>query len=297
MLISRVGVDASNRDQRRPDTLMQHVDQAGRQTLESIASHLREAVARATLVTDPGPYMVIADLLPSEIYTELLDTMPPPEAFDVADKTKANFDPSITEGAPARSREAWSRFHTDVVNGVLTPILLDAFRPCMAVAYQTHFGPPLAEAALSLPHHAFQGRLMLRRPGYRLKPHRDKKRASMTGLVYFARPGDSREYGTDLYRIFDDQQAPVMKTYYPEAHGGRAELVRTVPFVGNTALIFMNVPGMAHGAGIPRDALQPERYAYQFYIGPPKSDLVSLVRQLPQEQAAAWNAKLSDDEY
>ena len=75
------------------------------------------------------------------------------------------------------------------------------------------------------------------------------------------------------------------------------ELVRTVPFVGNTALIFMNVPGMAHGAGIPRDALQLERYAYQFYIGPPKSDLVSLVRQLPQEQAAAWNAKLSDDEY
>ena len=119
----------------------------------------------------------------------------------------------------------------------------------------------------------------------------------MTGLVYFARPGDSREYGTELYRIFDDQQAPVMKTYYPEAHGGRAELVRTVPFVGNTALIFMNVPGMAHGAGIPRDALQPERYAYQFYIGPPKSDLVSLVRQLPQEQAAAWNARLSDDEY
>ena len=119
----------------------------------------------------------------------------------------------------------------------------------------------------------------------------------MTGLIYLARPGDSREYGTELYRIFDDHHAPVMKTYYPEAHGARAELVRTVPFVGNTALIFMNVPGMAHGAGIPRDALQLERYAYQFYIGPPKSDLMSLVRRLPQEQAAAWNVKLSDEEY
>ena len=42
---------------------------------------------------------------------------------------------------------------------------------------------------------------MLRRPGYRLKPHRDMKIAALTGLIYFARPGDSQEYGTQLYRI------------------------------------------------------------------------------------------------
>ena len=273
------------------------MDQAIPQTVDSISTYLRKAIADTTLVTDPGPHMVVADLLPAEMYALLLDTMPPPEAFDVADKTKANFDPSRTVNVPARSRAAWSRFHEDVIAGLLTPILFEAFRPCLAVAYQNLFGPPVADAALGLPHQAFQGRLMLRRPGYRLKPHRDKKRASLTGLIYFARPGDSPEYGTELYRIVDDLQAPVMKTYYPEDHGARAELVRTVPFVGNTALIFMNVPGMAHGARIPRDAPQPERYAYQFYIGPPKSELVALVRRLPQERAASWNVKISDDEY
>jgi hypothetical protein len=269
------------------------MNQACWRNLESITTHLREAVADASLVKDPGPHMVIESLLPSDIYTDLLETMPPPEAFEVADKTKANFDPSTNASGP----EPWLRFHTEIVAGLLTPILVEVFRPCLAVAYKAHLGLPLADAALDLTHHAFQGRLMLRRPGYRLKPHRDKKRASLTGLIYFARPGDSREYGTELYRVTDDQQAPVMKTYYPEAHGGHAELVRTVPFIGNTALIFMNVPGMAHGAGIPRDAPQPERYAYQFYIGPPKSAFAPLVRQLPPEQAAAWNVKTSDDEY
>lgn len=273
------------------------MDHASLQTVDSVGAHFREAIGSAALVTDPGPYMVVADLLPADMYAHLLDTMPPPEGFDVADKTKANFDPVNSVNAPARSREAWSTFHTDVVAGLLTPILLDAFRPFLAGAYRELFGPSLADAVLDLDHEAFQGRLMLRRPGYRLKPHRDKKRASLTGLIYFSRPGDSPEYGTELYRIVDDRAAPFMKTYYPEAHGGRAELVRTVPFVGNAGLIFMNVPGMAHGAGIPADASQSERYAYQFYVGPPKSGLMSIVRQLPPEQAAAWKARASDDEY
>ena len=45
-----------------------------------------------------------------------------------------------------------------------------------------------------------------------------------------------------------------MKTFYPESLGASARHVRSVPFVGNAALIFMNAPGMAHGASIPRDA-------------------------------------------
>jgi hypothetical protein len=264
--------------------------------MDPLTAHVRDAVARATLVTDPGPHMVVTELLPADVYARLLETMPPPEAFEVADKFKANFLPAAERSGQEPPADAWSWFHTDVINGVVTPVVLNAFHPCLAASYRTQFGS-LATTALGIPHHAFQGRLMLRRPGYRLKPHRDKKIATLTGLIYFARPGDSRDYGTELYRIHEDQQTPVMKTYYPEAHGARAELTRTVPFVGNTALIFMNVPGMAHGAAIPLDSPQPERYAYQFYVGPPKPDLARVVRQLPAELAATWKVKGSDDEY
>lgn len=267
---------------------------------DSHITHLRNAVAAATLATDPGPHMVIHDVLPADIYALLFETMPPPEGFDIADKVKANFDPDRTTIAPERSRQTWMWFQRDVIDGVLTPVLLDRFQPHLVSAYRALFGADLAEEGMRLPQHAFRGRLMLRRPGYRLTPHRDMRIAALTGLIYFARPGDSADYGTDLYRIENDQQAPTMKTFYPESCGARAELVRSVPFVGNAALIFLNALGMAHGASIPRDATQATRYAYQFYIGPPKHDFARLVRQIPADQQAAFGGGViaeGDDGY
>jgi hypothetical protein len=265
--------------------------------VESHVAHLRDAVAAATLESDPGAFMVIQDVLPSDMYALLLDTMPPPDGFDIADSVKANFDPEKSTIAPERSRETWLWFQREVVDGVLTPLLLDRFHPHLVGAYRDLFGADLVEEALRLPKHAFRGRLMLRRPGYRLKPHRDMRIAALTGLIYFARPGDSAQYGTDLYRIDNDQQAPTMKTFYPESCGAIAKHMRSVPFVGNAALIFMNAPGMAHGASIPRDATQATRYAYQFYIGPPKDDYGRLIRRMsPAQQAACGAAGAAESE-
>jgi hypothetical protein len=86
-----------------------------------------------------------------------------------------------------------------------------------------------------------------------------------------------------------------MKTFYPESCGARAELVRSVPFIGNAALVFLNALGMAHGASIPRDATQATRYAYQFYIGPPKPDFARLIRQMPADRQAACGAGMSSE--
>lgn len=232
--------------------------------------------------------MVVTDLLPPDLYALLMETMPPPDGFDIADKNKANFDPDSTTIVPERSRQTWQWFQRDVVGEVLTPVLLERFLPSLTTAYQALFGPGLVEDALRLRQHTFRGRLMLRRPGYRLKPHRDSKIVAITGLIYFARPGDSAEYGTDLYRVQNDQPASSMKTFYPESHGARVEIARSVPFIANTALVFLNVPGMAHAADFPRDAPQTERYSYQFYIGPPEQDLARLVLQMPIAERAAW---------
>ena len=139
-------------------------------TPDSPAAHLRARIAAAPLVIDPGPHMVVPDLLPADLYALLLETMPPPDGFDIADKLKASFDPARSTIAPARSRETWMSFHTDILDALLTPILLDRFRPHLISSYQALFGPDLAEDALRLRHHAFRGRLMLRRPGYRLQP-------------------------------------------------------------------------------------------------------------------------------
>src|SRR5688572_18253867 len=99
----------------------------------SIAVDSRTAAAiasrvQATAVSiDPGPHLVLRDLLPEPVYTSLLTAIPPPGSFDVADAVKADFDPQRSTGAPIESVQAWRAFLTEVVEPVLTPALVRKF--------------------------------------------------------------------------------------------------------------------------------------------------------------------------
>ena len=113
----------------------------------------------------------------------------------------------------------------------------------------------------------------------------------LTCLLYFAGSKDSEEYGTDIFRVFDDREANYTQTYYPEQNGSRVELVKRVPFKPNSMLVFLNSAG-AHGATIPDEAPPTlERYSYQFYIGPSPDDIATLIRDLPAERQALWRSK------
>jgi hypothetical protein len=165
------------------------------------------------------------------------------------------------------------------------------FRDPLTAHYDTLFGEAFRTRARRLPQSVSGGRLMLRRPGYHLDPHRDPKRAWLTCLMYLAKPGDSEAWGTQIFKVTGDQEAPYTQTYYPAQSGGQVELQKLVPFVPNTALIFLNSGG-AHGADIPKNApADLERYSFQFYIGPDAGDLDELVRALPPDRQARWVAK------
>jgi hypothetical protein len=139
----------------------------------------------------------------------------------------------------------------------------------------------------SLPLEATDARLMLRRPGYHLDPHLDPKRVLLTALLYFAKPGDSEAYGTTFYRVEGRVVRNHATTYYPQAAGHSCELVRRVPFTANSAVIFLN--SAAHGADLPASAPRElERYALQFYVGPPVEALREVVLGLPADQRQAW---------
>ena len=228
---------------------------------------VQERVAAAQIESSPGPHLVVNQVLPPHIYAELLDTIPAEEAFTVSDKVKSNFEPSKASNVPT----AWRRFDEEIVAG-LAPILVGRFRPALWAMYDEALGRDAADYLIDR-QRAFMGRLMLRRPGYRLKPHRDTRIVALTGLVYCARLGDSTTYGTELYAVDGDGVAPSWKTYYPiNEHGATVTLVKSVPFTANTMLVFSNTRGMAHAAAIPPDATQTERYAYQFYVGPCPED-------------------------
>jgi hypothetical protein len=191
------------------------------------------------------------------------------------------------DGAPLLTQRVWRFFDEDVVAGILAPALHQRFHDAVVEHYAETAGGGFGERAAAIPHRGFAGRLHLRRPGYHLKPHLDPKRVVITGLVYFARPGDGEQFGTQLFRVKQAFTSSTMGKIYPEDEGLPLELARTVPFRANTLFAFVNSKA-AHGASLPADAPLRERYAYQFYVKPRDGDLKKLLLELPPDARRNW---------
>ena len=141
--------------------------------------------------------------------------------------------------------------------------------------------------------HGSSGRIMLRRRGYNIPPHRDPKWGFITCLIYLPRSGDLETWGTSLYTVDGDEEARGALPHWID--GSQCRLVAEVPFRRNSALIFLNSTG-AHGATIPDDA-EPadlERYAYQFRVGPTRDAITELMKMLPEERRPVWAGKVTD---
>ena len=250
-------------------------------TLPAIESHVLDSVARAPLATNPFPHVIVEDLLPPEIYARIIDAVPPP-VFFAGTKDEHWAVPSGI--APLYCRTVWAFVANTLVGDVLHRALNARFKVLLR-EYVREFCPAFPDnEPLAL--HPSDGRLMLRRPGYNLTPHRDPKWGFVTAILYLARPGDSEEYGTQLYAVRDDTEAPSGSVYYVEP--SQCELVRAVPFRPNSMLVFLNSVG-AHGASIPSDAPpRVERYIYQFRLGPTSKMIANILQRMPPDKASQW---------
>ena len=261
---------------------------------EAVTQAVRNAIARAPLQSDPFPHILVEPLLPDAAYRALLRGIPPVAFFGARDPIKQNLRIPI-EFAPDLSERVWRFVDEVIARDAIRPAVLEKFAEPLGCHYADLFGEALRDRAAALPQAVSGGRVMLRRPGYLLAPHRDPKRAMLTCLMYLASPGDSEEYGTALYRVAGDAEPSFVETYYPGEHGHATELVKRVPYRANSMVVFLNSAG-AHGAQIPPDApADLERYAFQFYIGPEGRDLERLVAELPPERQAMWRSKKSRD--
>jgi hypothetical protein len=220
--------------------------------------------------------------LPDDVYERIVEAMPP-SVFFAHDRDEHWAVPSGV--APLYSRQVWALVANTIVGQMIYKALNRKFQDTIC-RYMRSFVPTLPRD-IDLTLHPSDGRIMLRRPGYHLAPHRDPKWGFVTGIVYLAREGDNESHGTQIYRVRDDAEAPTSRVYYPEA--AKCELVKDVPFRANTMLAFLNSEG-AHGASIPADAQPPnlERYIYQFRLGPTGKVIKRLTDLMAPEQAAMW---------
>jgi hypothetical protein len=145
----------------------------------------------------------------------------------------------------------------------------------------------------SVEFHSSDGRILLRRRGYRIPPHRDPKWGFLTAILYLARRGDSETWGTQLFRVSGDSEAHGPAPHWVE--DTQCSLVEDVKFRPNRMLVFLNSVG-AHGAEIPSDA-QPEsleRCIYQFRVAPVTESMATLKAALPDDRRASWAGKAAD---
>ena len=267
--------------------------------VERIGVHVRDAVDRASLHTDPYPHVIVPNLLPDDAFRVLLEAVPSEEFFEGDDPRRLDLKTPDRAILPLHWSAIWRSFSRDIVGGVLGPALAARFRPHARDYLRLSIGDELVDEALALPLQTRGLRLMLRRPGWKLSPHLDPRDQFITTLLYLARPGDPESHGTQLFSVDRENfVATWANTYYPEAEGLRCDLVKTLPFRGNLCLSFLNLGGGAHGAELPADAKPADlkRVAFQFYMGPDRDALNAVIDRLPPEMQVAWKRRVKKGE-
>jgi hypothetical protein len=268
--------DIGNRG--RMDRLEQVLD------AERTSAHVREAIDRSELFDDPFPHLVVTDLLPPRVYKTMINAIPPRIFFEDRRINKQQLAVPL-EFAPAYSVAVWE-FLTQIVKDTMGPALANRFQQPLD-RYVRTLCPSLGsltDAGITMKFS--EGRILLRRPGYVIAPHRDPQWGFLTTIVYLARPEDREDYGTQLYRLEVESESPTNGPHYLDPAVCR--LVKTVPFRANTALTFLNSTG-AHGASIPADApADTERYIYQIRIGPEKDASRAFLDQMDEATRRKW---------
>jgi len=256
-----------------------------------LASHAAAAVARATLELDPFPYVIIEDLLPEDVYDDLVGAIPSGMFFSQNAKRQELEVPFLF--APEYSRFVWGLFFDKAISEVMVPALTEKFRPALDAFVRENWPAlgSMAESGITL--RVSNSRMLLRRPGYVIKPHRDPRWAFLTCLVYLPRSFDGQSYGTQLYRLRHEPEQTHSSPLWIDP--GECELVRDVPARRNTALVFLNSTG-AHGASIPSDAPpDTKRYLYQVQFSVDPDMKRKLIDSMPDRARAGWTVARGDD--
>jgi hypothetical protein len=159
-----------------------------------IAAHVRCAISSAPMLTDPYEHILVERVLPDDVYELLIRAIPPAEFFDDRDLTKQNLVFPIELG-PTLPSLVWAFMDDVVARQIIRPAVIERFHAPLQDHFAAVFGPAFVAQANALPQSIHGGRLMLRRPGYHLAPHRDPKRAMLTCLLYVARRATARRTG------------------------------------------------------------------------------------------------------
>ena len=196
-----VQLEALQRQQEQLGTLLDEegtaaarLDQlAGILDADRVGVHVRDAVARATLVAGPVPHAVVADFLPADVYDAAVAAIPAPLFFErVPGRTGTlSVPPKL---APSHAVVTWT-FLSDIATTVLAPALEELFLAPLLVRHPQLVQDMPDGAAMGLS--AEPGYLLRLTPGDPARPAA-ADRGSIRTTLFLARSGDSEDFGWEL---------------------------------------------------------------------------------------------------
>ena len=146
-----------------------------------IAAQVNSAIAAATLRDEPFPHIIVDNLFPAAFYNALIRGLPPIDLF--ADRAVNKQQLTVPFGlAPRYGQRVWGFMAYVVAPEIIAPAMVDKFRVPLTAWLQANFPTLTADAIRDMPMSCSDGRVMLRRPGYHIPPHRDPKWGFLTCL-------------------------------------------------------------------------------------------------------------------
>ena len=252
----------------------------------SLQAAVRAKLESAVIERDPFPHVVIPDLLPEPFFRELDDAIPPFTEF-TEKGVRANLHLEKYLGrAPDHFRATWGRFRDEIVRGPLAEVLTRRFEDEIREKFATLYSAEIADEIMSGGLEIADGRIMLRKPGYTLKPHTDPAHFALTYLLYFT---SADEDSSGALCLFQPERTPELlhtSTYYAENKEGiKAQLAKVVPISKNLFVAFVNGARALHGVRVERGEAATPRLAFQAHLVPIDD---------PRRVDAAWLARMSD---
>jgi hypothetical protein len=261
-------------------------------TLERVA----DKAEGAAIEESPFPHVAIYDFLPAEQFARLTKAMPKPSGFKAA-KNVRKLDLDVVESSaefrrlPEHDKQQWVGARDTVIRETVAPILARRFEPWLREKYEWLLGAELAAEFVDRGLTSTNGRIMGRRPGYKLDPHLDSAHFGVTCLLYFTSAADADSGALCLYRPTRALEVKHVSTYYPDKEEGvEVELARTIPVRENLFVAFVNGPASLHGFGVEQEAAEAAdlRFVYQSHVVLRDFRRDEVFERLPEPQRARW---------
>ena len=126
---------------------------------EQIAAHTEAAVAKAPLELDPFPHIIIDELLPDDVCSELIRALPPKPFFQTENATRQKLDiPCLF--APEYSRIVWGLIYKKVIARAMVTALTEKFRPALDRFIQVQWPALGVSDRAGVSAHFYRGRIL-----------------------------------------------------------------------------------------------------------------------------------------